>query len=207
MIRIKNLTSTNGVNISLYFYIVKTLLTKYEDFMNSNLPKLILIWEDEKKLGLNNKVILLDKPVISIGRKKGNNIVIQDRTLSGHHADIVISESAEGIKYLLIDNNSTNKTFVNDTPILEKELHNQDLIRFGKIEFLFSTEDSQNKISSTNIINNSCNTSNEIKKINIISIKEQKLRFLLLTLLTVFIGAIVILIIFAFVMLTHIPVI
>ena len=175
--------------------------------MNSNLPKLILIWEDEKKLGLNNKVILLDKPVISIGRKKGNNIVIQDRTLSGHHADIVISESAEGIKYLLIDNNSTNKTFVNDTPILEKELHNQDLIRFGKIEFLFSTEDLQNEISSTNIINNNCNTSNEIKKINIISIKEQKLRFLLLTLLTVFIGAIVILIIFAFVMLTHIPII
>jgi len=43
--------------------------------MNVNLPRLVLVGEDEKKLGLNNKVILLNKPVISIGRKNGNNVV------------------------------------------------------------------------------------------------------------------------------------
>lgn len=178
--------------------------------MNSNLLRLVLVGEDEKKLGLNNKVILLNKPVISIGRKNGNNVVVQDRTLSGHHADIIISESAEGVKYLLMDNNSTNKTFVNGMPVLEKELHNQDLIRFGKIEFIFYNENHNNQLSSTtfstDIIDDNCEdgkTVEEIKKMNIMSEKEQKLKFLLLTLLIVFGGSILILVIFAFIMLSR----
>jgi len=95
-------------------------------------------------------------------------------------------------------------------PVLEKELHNQDLIRFGKVEFIFHDENQNDQLSSTtfltDIIDDNCEggkTVEEIKKMNPMSEKEQKLKFLLLTLLIVFGGSILILVIFAFIMLSR----
>ncbi len=53
---------------------------------------------------------LLTKTIIRIGRGGDNDVVLMDREVSRHHAEI----RAEGEGYVLADLGSTNGTFVND---------------------------------------------------------------------------------------------
>ena len=71
--------------------------------------------------------------VETIGRHPDNTIVIEDASVSGHHAEIV----NEGGKTLLRDLNSTTGTMVNGTPITEVQLSGGDEIRFGPVECSF----------------------------------------------------------------------
>ncbi len=68
-----------------------------------------------------------------IGRKKGVDIVLTDRTVSRHHADVTY----EGGRYVLYDH-SSNGTWVNGSPVgVAQPLRDGDTVKFGKIEFRF----------------------------------------------------------------------
>lgn len=73
----------------------------------------------------------------TIGRSDDNNIVIKDRLMSKHHAQIL---QREGI-YFIDDLGSTNPTLVNghvvEAPI---ELRTHDLITLGGLNFAFIDE-------------------------------------------------------------------
>ena len=70
----------------------------------------------------------LDKPVVTIGRRDENDIVIKDPTVSRNHARI----RQEGDDLILNDNGSTSGTVVNGVPLTgEHRLRDGDIIVIG----------------------------------------------------------------------------
>ena len=105
-------------------------------------PKLTVLYEK-----LRGKVFELNKDQMSIGRRDGNDIVIKDASLSGHHADILRVERDGKTVYILRDNDSTNGTRIN-----EQELKNSDIILFGGVEVLFDSNDgAETQVGSTTV--------------------------------------------------------
>ncbi|MBL4582087.1 MAG: FHA domain-containing protein [Gammaproteobacteria bacterium] len=79
---------------------------------------------------------VLDKEVMTIGRKDGNDIRIDNLAVSGHHAKLltIFDDS------FLEDLNSTNGTYVNGRPITKHPLKNGDVIVIGKHELRYLNE-------------------------------------------------------------------
>jgi len=76
---------------------------------------------------------ILDKEVMTIGRKEDNDIRIENLAVSGHHAKLLtIFEDS-----FLEDLNSTNGTYVNGNPIDKHPLRNGDVITIGKHELRY----------------------------------------------------------------------
>jgi hypothetical protein len=70
---------------------------------------------------------------LRIGRQKRADLVVTDKTVSRHHADVCY----ESGRYVLYDH-STNGTWINGTLVaVAQPLRNGDTIKFGKIEFRF----------------------------------------------------------------------
>jgi pSer/pThr/pTyr-binding forkhead associated (FHA) protein len=79
---------------------------------------------------------ILDKEVMTIGRKEDNDIHIENLAVSGHHAKLLtIFEDS-----FLEDLNSTNGTYVNGSPITKHPLRNGDVITIGKHELRYINE-------------------------------------------------------------------
>jgi VWFA-related protein len=75
------------------------------------------------------------KGTVNIGRAKDNQLVLDDATISRHHAWI----KAEGEEFLVFDVGSANGTFVNDEKVQEpRRLNSGDTVRFGDAEFVFT---------------------------------------------------------------------
>jgi pSer/pThr/pTyr-binding forkhead associated (FHA) protein len=79
------------------------------------------------------RVITIDKPVINIGRKSDNHIVIDDEHVSRYHAQI---RRIKG-RYVIMDLNSTVGTSVNGKQIDQVVLHPGDVISLGGVPIIF----------------------------------------------------------------------
>ena len=79
---------------------------------------------------------VLKDETITIGRMKGNTIVIEDSSISLMHAKI----TGKNGEFYLKDLNSTNGTVVNGQPITEARLRDLDRIRFADISGQFLAE-------------------------------------------------------------------
>lgn len=72
-----------------------------------------------------------------IGRDRRSDIVINDDQASSHHADLVFRP--EERRFILMDHNSTNGTYVNELEIEpRRDLTEKDVVRIGSHRFLFS---------------------------------------------------------------------
>ena len=72
-----------------------------------------------------------------IGRDRRSDIVVNDDQASSHHADLVFRP--EERRFILMDHNSTNGTYVNETEIEpRRDLLPKDIIRIGSQKFLFT---------------------------------------------------------------------
>jgi predicted component of type VI protein secretion system len=72
-----------------------------------------------------------------IGRQRRADLVITDKTVSRHHADIIY----ESGRYVLYDH-STNGTWVNGTLVaVAQPLRDRDAVKFGKAEFVFALKE------------------------------------------------------------------
>ena len=72
-----------------------------------------------------------------IGRDRRSDIVIQDDQASSHHADLVFRPEEK--RFILMDHNSTNGTYVNETEIEpRRDLSPKDIIRIGAHRFVFT---------------------------------------------------------------------
>lgn len=71
-----------------------------------------------------------------IGRDRRSDIFVADELASSHHADLVFRP--EERRFILMDHNSTNGTFVNDLEIEpRRDLVSRDIVRIGSQKFLF----------------------------------------------------------------------
>ena len=72
-----------------------------------------------------------------LGRDKRSDVVIHDEQASSHHADLVFRP--EERRFILMDHNSTNGTYVNEHEIEpRRDLSANDVIRIGSQKFLFT---------------------------------------------------------------------
>jgi len=76
---------------------------------------------------------------VTIGRREGNDIVIENLAVSGQHAKIDYSESG----FLLTDLKSTNGTFVNDELVSTRWLQHEDVIIIGKHTLVFAYKEEE----------------------------------------------------------------
>jgi pSer/pThr/pTyr-binding forkhead associated (FHA) protein len=72
----------------------------------------------------------------TFGRAPDNTIVIDDPSVSGHHAQLELN----GEIFRLKDSGSTNGTRVNGLPVTETTLRIDDRIRFGGVEARFEAD-------------------------------------------------------------------
>jgi FHA domain len=70
-----------------------------------------------------------DKTPVSMGRRDSNDVVIDNMAVSGTHASI---ETEPPNAYVLVDNDSLNGTFLNETKITRQKVFDGDLIIVGK---------------------------------------------------------------------------
>ncbi len=71
-----------------------------------------------------------------LGRDRRSDVVINDDQASSHHADLVFRP--EERRFILMDHNSTNGTYVNELEIEpRKDLATRDVVRIGGHRFLF----------------------------------------------------------------------
>ena len=78
----------------------------------------------------------LTEESITIGRAPENMIVLEDASVSGHHAQLQRS----GDVYRIKDLGSTNGTRVNSENVTEVTLRFGDRLRFGKLEARFEAD-------------------------------------------------------------------
>ena len=77
---------------------------------------------------LGRRVVPLEKPTFSIGRRSGNDLQLVGSDVSRDHADI----TRDNEQYMLRDRGSRYGTFVNGEQITEKSLTHGDLVRLGR---------------------------------------------------------------------------
>lgn len=71
-----------------------------------------------------------------LGRDRRSDIVVNDDQASSHHADLVFRP--EERRFILMDHNSTNGTYVNDGEIEpRRDLAPKDVVRVGSHKYLF----------------------------------------------------------------------
>lgn len=82
---------------------------------------------------MKGKEFILSQPVIMVGTKTGNQIVLKDETMSREHFEI--HQAKDG--YVLKDMQSLNGTFINGIRVREAFLQSGSIIRAGKTEMKF----------------------------------------------------------------------
>ena len=80
-----------------------------------------------------SRVIVLNAPVVNIGRSLDNDVVLPDDPVSGKHCRL----ERHGSTFRLTDLGSKNKTWVNGRPVDEVVLREGDKIRVGQTTFVF----------------------------------------------------------------------
>jgi pSer/pThr/pTyr-binding forkhead associated (FHA) protein len=88
-------------------------------------------------LQLKNKILgeyaLQEGASLTIGRRDTNDVVIEDRAVSGHHAKIDALED----RFVLIDLQSKNGSFVNEQLVNSHWLKHEDVITIGEHSLIF----------------------------------------------------------------------
>jgi len=99
----------------------KNFIAKNAFFTTSEFPVFLI---KNKEI---NFLFEITKNIITIGRDKDNDLVINDLSISGKHSIL----SIDGGEFFIIDNESTNGVFVNDFKIQKSKLNENDLVRIG----------------------------------------------------------------------------
>jgi len=105
------------------------------------MPRVVLTHE-----GAVLKEYPLNKERITIGRKPHNDIQLDDPTVSGQHASILMLQNA-----YIEDMNSTNGVLLNGKKVSRRQLNHGDIIKIGRHELKF-IDDNAEEFESTVII-------------------------------------------------------
>jgi len=86
---------------------------------------------------LKGQRVSLENPVTRVGRREGNDWVLQDGSVSGAHCEI--EKNSTG--FLIRDLDSTNGTKVNNEPVKEKPIFRNDILLIGEIPVMLEGDD------------------------------------------------------------------
>jgi hypothetical protein len=78
--------------------------------------------------------VVLDNEITSVGRHENSDLLLDDVSVSRHHA--VFTRTASG-RITLRDLNSLNGTYVNGARVEETTLHSADEVQVGKFKLVF----------------------------------------------------------------------
>ncbi len=84
----------------------------------------------------------LNRPILKVGKRETNDLVIEEGTVSRNHVEIVQTEDG----YLLKDLESTNGTYINEIRVKEAYLRPGDIIRVGTVRIEFVAFDEKVQI-------------------------------------------------------------
>ena len=95
------------------------------------------------KLNFRNK-LMADFPLkrgysLTIGRKKNNDVIIDNLAVSGHHAKV----DSVGDSFVLIDLQSKNGSFVNEEQVSSHWLKPGDTVNIGKHSLVFEFSENE----------------------------------------------------------------
>jgi len=105
---------------------------------------------------------------MTIGRRKKNNVILNDMAVSGHHAKI----DSVGDGFVLIDLQSKNGSFVNEQLINSHWLIHGDTINIGEYSLVFNDSDMENtpsddsEVLDTTIVLDTAQYRSRIRKSN-----------------------------------------
>lgn len=102
--------------------------------------------------------ILLNKPILNIGRSRDNHLVLDDLFISRHHIQLRLRFG----RYTLFDTNSQSGTKVNDVSVREHRLQSGDVIRLGKTQILYLEDNTENHDDDGTGINQSIDPQNDV---------------------------------------------
>lgn len=91
-----------------------------------------------------DRVYTLTEPVINIGRRVDNHLVIDDNRVSRLHAQLRFIND----KYVIFDLDSTSGTFVNDNMIQQHTLETGDVISLAGVPLVFGQDEAISSASS-----------------------------------------------------------
>jgi len=83
-----------------------------------------------------SQIVPIEKATTSIGRDRDNDLILADRTISRHHAQIASTKDG----YILTDLSSYNGTILNGNPIQSLLLKHNDKIKIGPKSLVFLDE-------------------------------------------------------------------
>lgn len=86
-----------------------------------------------------SRVIVLNAPVVRVGRSLDNDVVLPDDPVSAGHCRLERHQSS----FRIIDLGSTNKTWVNGREVTNSVLKNGDEIRVGRTTFVFENAEAR----------------------------------------------------------------
>ncbi|MBR7801151.1 FHA domain-containing protein [Undibacterium fentianense] len=95
------------------------------------MAKVVVIFNGQVQKDMN-----IDRARLNIGRRPGNDLVLDHLAVSGRHA--AIDTTSEGT--FILDLGSTNGTSVNGQPIKKHLLQDGDVIELGKYQLKFVVE-------------------------------------------------------------------
>ena len=93
------------------------------------MPTLIVEWPEGRKTAF-----AVDGSRVTLGRNPSNRITIDNRYVSGYHAEF---RQISNDRYEIMDLDSFNGTFVNGNPAKKKELQDGDRLLFGLVKAEF----------------------------------------------------------------------
>jgi hypothetical protein len=85
------------------------------------------------------RIFPLTQPVVNIGRRPDNHLVIDDRRVSRVHAQL---RAIKG-RYVIFDLDSRGGTFVNDQPVHQSVLYPGDVISLAGVPLVFGQEETR----------------------------------------------------------------
>jgi pSer/pThr/pTyr-binding forkhead associated (FHA) protein len=84
----------------------------------------------------DNTTFILNSPVINIGRREDNQLVLKDARISRTHAQIRVSRGV----YIIFDLNSTSGTYINGRRITQATLMTGDVISIAGVNLVYGQE-------------------------------------------------------------------
>ncbi|MGI9067410.1 MAG: sigma 54-interacting transcriptional regulator [Pyrinomonadaceae bacterium] len=96
---------------------------------------------------LKGSVFTIEEVPVVIGRDTSATLCIADASVSRRHSQIDKEEN----KFVLLDLDSLNGTFINDVPVKRRTLQHGDRVRIGDSQFLFLMQDSDMQSKSNEV--------------------------------------------------------
>jgi len=93
----------------------------------------------------DGEVIVLDRPMMTIGRTRANDVRIKSKAISRHHATLLIGPDVITVE----DAGSTNGCLVNGQKITQAPMRDGDCLELGDLQYRLSTRHVQSSVTNS----------------------------------------------------------